>query len=298
MPSNAKAVEVVSYSTAFALLEALRPTSEPWRSNPEGWVYRGHADSTWQLVPSLNRRAHLRKFLANVPEPVGDELYHAPTFGEARGLLDDFSEALDRAGLEVPGHSAPPSTEFLDLDAPFNGVQALASLAQHHGIPTWLLDWTRHAKVAAYFAASDVVHASAADGALAIWALNILDAQRPISALGVFDENIAGLEVVELPRASNANLHAQAGLFTFARQSLIRPEWDQPMALVPVDKLLAGAVERGELEGPMLYKLTLPRSEAGLLLKWLSYEPITGATMFPGLDGVARDVRDRRRWPK
>jgi hypothetical protein len=48
----------------------------------------------------------------------------------------------------------------------------------------------------------------------------------------------------------------------------------------------------------VLYKFTLPSSEAGELLKWLSHEPLTGAMLFPGLDGVAPDVRDRRRWPK
>jgi hypothetical protein len=177
-------------------------------------------------------------------------------------------------------------------------VQAVAALAQHHGVPTWLLDWSRYGKVAAYFAASDVVHAREKGGLLAVWALNMSDAKKPKALVNIMDERFPQLRIVELPRAGNPNLHAQAGLFTLGLESAGSPKMSDPVSLVSVDDLvLKTAVESG-FELPMMYKLTLPRSEAGTLLKWLAHEPITGATLFPGLDGVARDVRDRRRWPK
>jgi len=32
--------------------------------------------------------------------------------------------------------------------------------------------------------------------------------------------------------------------------------------------------------------------------RWLAHEPVTGGMLFPNVDGVARDVVDRRRWPQ
>jgi hypothetical protein len=45
-----------------------------------------------------------------------------------------------------------------------------------------------------------------------------------------------------------------------------------------------------------LRRLTLSVSEAGKLLRLLSYEGITGASMFPGADGVVRAMRETALW--
>jgi hypothetical protein len=291
-------VEVVHFDVAEEFFNALQPTAEPWRSNPEAWIYRGHADAQWKLVPSVNRRAHLRKFLSNVPEPARDELYWEPTYDEATGLLLDFKDALDRAGFKVPGEPSSMPSGFIESSYIFDEqMQQIAALAQHHGIPTWLLDWTRYSTFAAYFAASDVVHAPEAPGSLAVWALNIVDGQSPSARMSVFDERVVFLSVVQSPRAGNPNLHAQAGIFTFGRKVAMTPAGTDKVSVVSVDELVAGSARENDLKLPLFYKYTLPRSEAGALLKWLARVPVTGASLFPGLDGVARDVRDRRRWP-
>jgi len=299
MSKRDEVVKEVSYDSAERFLDALRSTAEPWRSRPGAWIFRGHADAQWKLVPSLNRRAHLRKFLPDVPEPTKDELYWEPTYGDALGLLNDFKGALDRAGFPVPGAQATAHASFVEERYIFDAqTQELAALAQHHGIPTWLVDWTRYGTIAAYFAASDVVHAPAADGLLAVWALNTVDGESPSARMSLFDERVHVLSIVESPRAGNPNLHAQAGLFTFGRKFAMTPAYSDKVALVSVDELVAASAEEHDLKVPLFYKYTLPRSEAGALLKWLAHEPISGASLFPGLDGVARDVRDRRRWPK
>jgi hypothetical protein len=87
-------------------------TIHPW--------YRGQADCTWPLKPSLYR-----------PKINIDALYE-------RELIRDFQiKCADFIGVK------PQS----DIDWLF--------LAQHHGLPTRLLDWTENPLVALYFATKD-----------------------------------------------------------------------------------------------------------------------------------------------
>ncbi len=85
------------------------------------WIFRGHSDSSFTLVPSVGRTAHASKSRAKYEESLFDIFRR-----EARGHLP-----------------AIPKDEWEWL-----------SLAQHHGLPTRLLDWTINPLVALYFAVS------------------------------------------------------------------------------------------------------------------------------------------------
>jgi len=81
--------------------------------------FRGHANATWTLTPSALR------YRAAKPR------------NTALGLLADFKRYAE---IKLPN---PPSQ-----DEELKWVQ----LARHYGLPTRLLDWTRNAAVALYFA--------------------------------------------------------------------------------------------------------------------------------------------------
>ena len=83
-----------------------------------GWMYRGHADPDWALVPRAGRPPFDRGY---------DEIFFRRWQSE--------------------------SSQFLD-ESPANDWEWLA-LAQHNGFATRLLDWTMRPLAAAYFAVAE-----------------------------------------------------------------------------------------------------------------------------------------------
>lgn len=171
----------------------------------------GYWDSQWRLLPSLNRRAHVQRYI-DVGDD-GDE-YVEPDYLQELKLRTDFANALDSAGLEVPDSELFRGARFdPDRHSPVDRrTHRLMALAPHQGVPTRLLDWTAHANYAAYFAAVGVVGARDHDGELEVWALRLrYDAQQGV-ILGCNGHDF--VQLVTAPRVTSKNQHAQRGLFT------------------------------------------------------------------------------------
>jgi hypothetical protein len=115
---------------------------------PEGELhcFRGQADASWDLVPGM-----FRDLGRLVPE--FSQVEDAAWVGQ---LERDIYREFDRTGARyLPD-------EF--TNDPWHRL----FLAQHHGVPTRLLDWTSNLLAAAYFAVSDPSDADAA-----LWVLNV-----------------------------------------------------------------------------------------------------------------------------
>ncbi len=83
------------------------------------WVFRGHSDRHYTLVPSVGRGSHCSRTRVEHERSLFDIFCR-----EARGYIGGFPE---------------------------NPWEQL-SVAQHHGLPTRLLDWTHNPLAALYFA--------------------------------------------------------------------------------------------------------------------------------------------------
>lgn len=212
-----------------------------------------------------------------------------------RDVLKTFLEVADSIGLTIP-----EDTQTLRrwLDAPLkdgilwppNEVLSLMALAQHHGVPTRLLDWTRNSLKAAWFAATEAALSHDASGLLSVWALSI-------ELLGMIPHEPKPFTVITAPSATNSNLRAQEGLFTLLHH--IRYD-ESPVDRTPFDAMLRATFARYSVKapGPWFHKVTLPQSEACNLEYGLALEGITRAVLFPDFYGVAAALRDSARFQR
>jgi hypothetical protein len=321
MPSENQ-VEHVNCGSAEQFLNALSPRSKYLEGRLDRFshffIFRGHADDRWQLVPKALRLGELlerplygwgrvQRTVGTRTEPVeeffteaNDKIPGVWTINEQVAaewnILRMFFKLADLNGLPLPEDSQQlravvDTSLVLELsqdkirDWPPREFLSLLALAQHYGLPTRLLDWTRGSFIAAYFAAEEAARWQACGNTpegvehLAVWAFNGILPKLNRR----FDEQLQRpkIEMVTAPGASNPNLYAQKGLFTLFRSEQLDRR--------PMEGLIASLPSRYEL-----VHFTLPISEAQELLLLLSHQEITGATVYPGNAGAAKAVLETR----
>lgn len=218
----------------------------------ETFWFRGHGDSRWSLTPSALRykEEHARN--------------------KALQLVSDFKRFAEMK-LE-----RPPAD-----DAELRWVQ----LARHYGLPTRLLDWTRNAAVALYFACCEKPEK---DGA--VYVLNPVELNRQIDpkAPRVFDPNLdAAVIKIYLNLDGKINSH---GTGTIA----INPTWNSSRIMVQQGVFTISGSKYFELtarNASSLVCVEIKKEYKKTLLEELERVGINEMSIFPELEHMCNYLR-------
>lgn len=270
----------VRLETADELWLELSPTNQRLNGGVN-YIFRGQADAAWSLIPSILRPRN------QPPIVSGDQKVKSGMMVYLELLyLTNFAKHCDSLGIAIPNDSQEFRREVLNNDKaipfyktpslwPDERLLDLMAMAQHHGVPTRLLDWTTKAYAAAYFAASSALSGFAnwkEDSRLAIWALNASRVHRHTDIV-----------LHRSPGAVSPHLAAQGGLFSVHPHS---GERNESFSIKGLEEYFSESTE-----SPLL-KFTLPVFQASSLLRLCNIAGFSGAYIYPSADGAGKAVID------
>jgi len=276
---------VTTFEQADQLVERLRAALLESKApeTPARYIFRGQGDASWGLVPSAFRSGTKLGYESQKFCRVSDGTM-GQTWEQGNAELTavmEFLQLANRVGLDIPidhkwlrewnpfrnlvgtppiGTGVWPPQEF---------YEALA-LAQHHGVPTRLLDFTYDPLVAAFFAACNPPK-NAKD--IAVWSVDIEAILRLVDA-------VHEIVIVTVSKEHNKNLSAQKGLFLLDQSGSL---WRNSLL----------DVSPGGRE--LVKKYCLPACESANLLSLLGKLSVDRAHLMPSFDGVVRELEARRR---
>ncbi|MDE2826610.1 MAG: FRG domain-containing protein [Bacteroidota bacterium] len=272
-------IEVINLPNADSLWAELSDRHKDSNADNE-IIYRGHSNAKWDLVPTILRSPSIQRF----EKLFGHYLNSEDQVWAEFVTLQQFIYSCDVAGTAVPNDSVRFREENLTQERiieyiqypnrwPSKELMDSMAMAQLHGLPTRLLDWTTNPYVAAYFAASQ---------ALRDWSRREEGQELAIFALkqGAHSNTYCGpVRILRVGGSTSDNVVAQQGLFT------VHPILEEKGQRVVVKNL-----EEYLPSDRSMLKLTVPVNECVDLYELCLQFGFNAARLFPTADGASRTV--------
>jgi len=192
------------------------------------YIFRGHRSADWQLTPTYDRLGFPHhKF---------------------QDLLQTFRRECEPVALD---------------ERMLQNENYFVAFAQHHGLPTRLLDWSFSPYIAAFFAYADLIQQEEVNHHVSVW---ILDTQFPIWGREL------GVQILTVPSFGNIRIRNQAGCFTLSN--------------TPFPSLEEYANHTaGNSPGWALRQCNIPANQYLTALPDLDCMGINSSHIFPGIEG-------------
>jgi hypothetical protein len=270
----------------------------------DGCIFRGVSSDKYELIPSALRKDNKTNLWQMAEfEGCGDDL----EFSQMRveySLLRRFFNKCDYNGLYIPNVKRIRNSLICDDPNDFfikekwlpEDLYELAALAQHYGIPTRLLDWSRDIFVALYFASIGAIKKACNGDYMLLW---ILDAEDAATSRLCMDTEDFPLKIFTPPYYGNPNLSAQKGIFTL--WEIIKPiKSYTPFCIdnhvkidrTPLDVFIKEYFESKGQDRTILYKIKIPTCESRALYQYLKNIKYDASRLFPGYNGIAQCVKE------
>ena len=206
---------------------------ESCSDDPKNLIFRGVRKESYELIPSIGRlKTNKDKEFTIRDEKLLLKLFKQKAYPFIKDHIDNKLELL--------------------------------SIAQHHGIPTRLLDWTRNPFVAVYFAVKDEYNKNERKENSLIY---ILKAQEKVDLDEDFDPFEIKMIRRYIPKYWNPRITSQSGLFTVHHNPI------NPYTSTYISKVTISFDLRKEIK------------------KRLNRFGIHQAYLFPDLDGISQHIK-------
>ena len=262
----------------------------PRSCNPdeELFLYRGHSVSGWKLTPQLRR-------MEDNGENGHEVLNHSyGVYTSEKSMLLDFIQESS------PYVQTIDSTDYLNWTI----------IAQHHGMPTRLLDWSANPLVGMFFACAEnekeegcvwICHTPNYRKHMYDQYEDVFTKQQNEKATSIVEEMARDLLFTTLDLNNPQSNHPDIPVLLYpqyldqrmalqASRFMVWAETEKPLEII-ADKMMFpidARNDRATIYAPFLCCVYIKPERKWRLLKQLEMLGITDRTVFPGLDGIGR----------
>ncbi|MCL2721020.1 MAG: FRG domain-containing protein [Treponema sp.] len=240
----------------------------------DNFLFRGHSDSTWELVPSLDR----------IRPDLEDNNLRNWYIAAEKHSIKNYKRAIKLFLNEK-------ENKFIT-----NGINPLEwlSVMQHHGAATRLLDVTSSPLIAAFFASTDIKPVTKER---CIWAFPLRIIDEINSEIITLNTNNKIQELYDFYQDIDFLSKNEKSIigYTFLDQLTERPYYQQGAFLysmsnkISFTKLLKNYYDHSTKLTKLIFKF-YDRNNFANAIKDFRNMNITYSSLFPGIDGYSKDI--------